>query len=91
MGANHLDNLSPGRHDAECRERSSVDDGLTIHEDFVFGIGTMLHLDLYAQVTSQLRRHTDGVQTGQSIRAITNDDPGHVPLFLISQASLSTP
>ena len=79
MGANHRDNLSPGRHDAECCESSTVDDGLTIHEHFVFAIGAVLHLDLDPQVTSQLRRHTGGVQTGQSVSAITNDDPSHFP------------
>jgi hypothetical protein len=36
MGTNNLDNLSPSRHDAECCEGSTVDDGLTIHEHFVF-------------------------------------------------------
>jgi len=82
-GANSLDNLSSGRHDAECGENSTVDDGLTVHEHFVLAIGAVLHLDIDPKVTSQLRRHTGGVQTGQSIRTITNDNPGHFELLLL--------
>ena len=52
MGANSLDNLSPGWNDAECGEGSAINDGLTIHEHFVFGIGAMLHVDLDPQVTA---------------------------------------
>ena len=77
MGANSLDNLSSGWHDAECCETSTINDGLTIHEHFVFAIGAVLHLDFDPQVTSQLRRHTGGVQTRQSIRAVTNRNSGH--------------
>ena len=94
MGANSLDNFSSGRHDAECCESSTINDGLTIHEHFVFAIGAMLHLDLDPQVTSQLRRHTGGVQTGQSVRAITNDNPGHfdlLPYFTIELGVRLTP
>jgi hypothetical protein len=82
MGANSLDNLSPGWHDAECCESSTVDDGLTIHEHFVLRITAVDHVDINPQVTSQLRRHTDGVQTRQSVRAISNDNPGHFELLL---------
>jgi len=82
MSANSLDNLSSGWHDAERCERSTVDDGLTIDEHFVFAIRAVLHLDLDPQVTSQLGRHTGGVETRQSVRAITNDDPGHFELLL---------
>jgi hypothetical protein len=90
MGANSLDNLSLGRHDAECCESSTVDDGLTIHEHFVLAIAAVDHVDIDPQVTSQLRRHTGGVQTGQSVRAISNDDPSHFDLSSILQASLAT-
>jgi hypothetical protein len=40
------------------------------------------HVDIDPQVTSQLCRHTGSVETRQSIRAITNDDPGHFKLLL---------
>jgi hypothetical protein len=90
MGANSLDNLSSGWHDAECCKGSTVDDGLTIHEHFVLAIGAVLHLDIDPQVTSQLRRHTGGVQAGQSVRAITNDNPGHSNSSLASQSSLAS-
>jgi hypothetical protein len=90
MGANSLDNLSSGWHDAECGESSTVDDGLTIHEHFVLAIATVDHVDINPQVTSQLRRHTDGMQTRQSVRAITNDNPDHFELLLTPQPSLAS-
>ncbi len=61
MCANSLDNLSSRRNDAECRESSTVDDGLTIHEHLVLTISAVNHVDVDPQVTSQLRRHTGGV------------------------------
>ena len=84
MCANSLDNLSSGRYDAEYCESSPVDDGLAIHEDLVLTVSAMNHFDINPQVTSQLRRHTDGVQTRESVRAITNDNPGHFELLLCS-------
>jgi hypothetical protein len=59
--ANSLDNLSSRRHDAECCESSTVDDGLTIHEHLVLTISAVNHVDIDPQVTSQLRCHTGGV------------------------------
>ena len=80
--ANSFDNLSSGWHDAECCENSTVDDGLTIHENLVLTISAVNHVDIDPQVTSQLGRHTGGVQTRESICAIPNDDPGHFELLL---------
>jgi hypothetical protein len=91
MGANGLDDLSSGRHDAECCESSTVDDGLTIHEHFVLAVAAVDHVDIDPQVTSQLRRHTDGVQTRNSVSAITNDDPGHFEPLLIHNRALRPP
>jgi hypothetical protein len=76
-GANSLDNLSSGWHDAECCESSTVDDGLTIYEHLVLAKSAVNHVDIGPQVTSQLRCHTGGVQTRQSVRAISNDNPSH--------------
>jgi hypothetical protein len=39
------------------------------------------HLDTSAQFAAQPRRHTDGVQAGDSIRAIANGDANHVDLL----------
>jgi hypothetical protein len=49
----------------------------------------VLHLDLDPQVTSQLRRHTGGVQTRESVRAITNDDPCHFKVLLCFTTALA--
>jgi hypothetical protein len=89
--ANSLDNLSSGWHDAEYCESSTVDDGLTIHEDLVLTISAVNHVDIDPQVTPQLRRHTDGVQTRQSVRAITNDNPGHFELLVYFTNGLGCP
>ena len=75
--ANGLDNLSSRGHDAECRQSPTVDDGLTIYENLVLSISPVNHVDIDPQVASQLRRHTGGVQTRQSVRAVSNDNPGH--------------
>jgi hypothetical protein len=49
------------------------------------------HVDINPQVTSELRRHTDGVQTRQSVRAITNDNPGHSTSSLASHRAWRPP
>jgi hypothetical protein len=77
MEANSLDDLCSRWHNAEGCESSTVDDGLTIHEHLVLAIAAVDHVDINPQVTSELRRHTGGVQARQSVRAITNDNPGH--------------
>ena len=61
MFPNGFNNLSSRWHDAECRESSTVDDGLTIHENLVLPISPVNHVDIDPQVTSQFRRHTGGV------------------------------
>ena len=80
VGANGLDNLSSRWHDAERCESAAIDHGLTIYQYLVFAIAPVNHLDIDPQVTSQLRRHTGSVKTRQSIRAITNDNLGHLGL-----------
>jgi hypothetical protein len=35
-------------------------------------------LDVNLQCSPELSRHTDGVETGQSIRTIANDDSCHL-------------
>jgi hypothetical protein len=77
MGSNGLDNLPSGRHDTERRESASVDHRLTIDEHFILAIVPVNHIDFDSEVAPKLRRHTDGVQARQSIRAITNGNPGH--------------
>ncbi len=77
MGADGFDNLASGRHDAECRESSTVDYDLPIHKYFVLGVTTVDHIDVDPEVASELRRHPDGVETRQSVRAVANDNPRH--------------
>ena len=89
MGPNGLDSLSPGGHDAQYSESAAVDHRLTIHEYPILAIASVDHVDIDPQVTSELRRHTDGVQTRQSICAITNDNPGHLGLLVRGRSGWS--
>lgn len=86
-GANGLDNLSARGHNTECCESPAVDHGLTIHEYLVLAIAPVNHFDIDPQVLAELRRHPGGVQTRQSIRAITNGDPGHLGFLLRNTAA----
>ena len=88
--ANSLDNLSSGWDDAKCCESSTVDDGLTIDEHLVLTISAVNHVDIDPQVTSQLRCHTGGVQTRQSVRAVSNNNPSHFELLVTSQPSVAS-
>ena len=88
MRANGLDNLPSGGDDPERRERSAVDHGLTIHEHLVLAVLTVDHVDVDPEVTAQLRRHTGGVQARQSVRAIPNDNPGHLQFLRGTRAAI---
>lgn len=78
---NSFDDFPSGWHDAEYCQSPAIDDGLTIDEHLVLAISAVYHVDLDAEVASQLRRHTDGVQTRHSVRAITNGNSGHCQLL----------
>jgi hypothetical protein len=82
MEANSLDNLSSRWNNAEGCESSAVDDRPTIHQHLVLAVAAMDQVDIDSQVASQLRRHTGGVQTRQSVSAITNDNSGHFEFLL---------
>ena len=88
MRPHGLDNLPPGGDDPKRRERSAVDHGLTINEHLVLAVLTVDHVDLDPQVTPELRRHTDGVETRQSIGAVTNGNPGHLALLLGTRTAI---
>ena len=76
-GANRVEDPAPPRDDAQGYQRTAIDHSLTIDDHLVFAIVTVDHIDIDAEVAPELRRHTDGVQSRQSICAVTNGDSCH--------------
>src|SRR5262245_25227015 len=77
VGADCLDDLSSRWHNPEGSQSPAIDDRLPVDEHSVLGITTVDHVNVDSKVTSELRRHPGGVQTRQSIRAVTDCYPGH--------------
>jgi hypothetical protein len=77
MSANGLHYFLRGGHDTEGRESSAINHNLSIDEHFVLGVMTVNHIDIDLQIPTQLRRRTDGVKAGESIRAVANGDSCH--------------
>jgi hypothetical protein len=74
----HLaDNLPCRRHYPEDHEAATIDNYLVVHEDFVFAVMPVDRVDLDPELAAEPCRHTDGMQTGDSERAITNCYAGH--------------
>jgi len=72
------DDLLPCRQHTEKCRRAAVDDCLTVNENLEFSVAAPNHFYLGRKFTTQTRRHTDGVESRYSIRAIANCDPCHV-------------
>lgn len=70
--------LAGRRQDAERGQGPSVHDNLAVDKNFVFTVATMFGVDLDLQLSSQPRRHTDGVKSGNSISTIANNHSGHM-------------
>jgi hypothetical protein len=56
-----LEGSPDGRHDAEESQRASINDGCVVDKDLEFAIPTMDHVNIFAQLSPESRRHTDGV------------------------------
>ena len=89
MGANDLNNFSVGWYNAQCCESAGVDHYFTVHEHLVLAVPSMDHIDIDRQITSELRRHTGGVQARQSIRTITNSNSGHFGFLLARRPTVA--
>ncbi len=61
-GANGVEHFSPGRKHTQRRQRAAVNDGLVVYQHFEFAVPTLDHLHVDAQLASEPRRHTDGVE-----------------------------
>ena len=76
--AHGLDNRTRRWHHPEDDERPSVDHDVAIDEHLVLAVASLDCLDLDSELSPQTRRHTDGMQTGDSERAVPNRYAGHV-------------
>jgi len=74
-------NLATRGENAKNCECTPVDHGLAIDKDFVLAVAPVFGVNLDLQVSSELRRRTDGMESGDSVGAIANDDSGHLQLL----------
>jgi len=72
-----LDDLSAGREDAHHPQRATVDEGLAVELDLELSVAPVDRLHLDAELATDPGRHTDGVQTRDSERAIADGDSCH--------------
>ena len=72
-----FDHLPARRKHAQHAPGTTVNHGLSVNEDLEFAVSTVNHLDIDLQLVPQRRRHTGGIQPGDSVSAITNSDMAH--------------
>jgi hypothetical protein len=72
-----VDDAPRRRHQPEDDRRPPIDDGFAIHEDLVLTVIPPDRFHLDPQLTPDARRHTDGMEPRDSVRAITNGYSGH--------------
>ena len=77
-GPDGLEHLSTGWEHAQKCERSSIDEGITIDQNLELPITAAhdVHVDL--ELTTKPRRHPDGMDAGDSVRAVVNCNPSHL-------------
>jgi hypothetical protein len=75
FGAHGLEHSTGGGQDAEEREIPAIDDNGAVNQDLELPVVTMDHVHVGAQLTANPRRRPDGVQPGDSIRAVPYRDP----------------
>ena len=72
-----FNDLPRRRHQPDDDLRSPVDNRLAVHENLVLAIASRDRIHLDPQLTAEARRHTDGMYSRDSERAITNRYSGH--------------
>ena len=77
-GAHGVENFPSRWKHSKCRERTAVDYRFAVHEHLELTVVAAEHLDFGLQLAPKPRRHTDGVQPGDSIRAIAHGNATHV-------------
>ena len=88
MCTHAIDDRSPRGQYAESRERPAIDDGCSIDDYLEFAVVSMNHVHLDLQRTPNERRHTDGMESRDSKRTVTDCHPGHWPPPCFSRAGV---
>jgi hypothetical protein len=77
-----LDDLAAGREDAHHPQRAAVDEGLAVELDLELSVAPVDRLHVDAEFATDPGRHTDGVQTRDSERAVADGDSSHGNLLI---------
>ena len=82
MGTHALDDFSPRGQHPEGRECTAIDDDCTIDEHRELAVASTNHVHIDLQRTSDERRHTDGMESRDSKRTVTDRHSGHCRLLV---------
>ena len=77
-GVEHF--LRRGKY-SERRQGAALEHRRAVCLDAEVAVGTADHFDVHMQIAPEPRRHPDGVQAGESIRAVADGDAGHQHLI----------
>src|SRR5574338_845873 len=80
--ADRLDNLARRWHHAKQDEWSAVEHRFTVHDDRILAVVSVDRIHLDPKLSTQPRRHTDGVKARDSERTVANRDSGHEHAYL---------
>ena len=69
--------LSRGRHHPNSDQRSPIDDDFAVDENSILAVVPPDRFYFDRELTAEARRHTDGMYSRNSKRAVTNRHPGH--------------
>jgi hypothetical protein len=75
--AHSCKDLASGRNGTQHHEGSAVYYGVTVDQDLVFAVTSVHGVYVNTEFSPEFRRHTDGVEPGQSVLAIANDYSRH--------------
>jgi hypothetical protein len=72
------DYLASRRQDAKSGERSALEHQRSVHQNLEPAVRRTDHSDIRFELTSHSRRHTDGVESRNSVGAGSNLNSGHM-------------
>jgi hypothetical protein len=75
-----LDYFPAGRQHAQKSCGAAIHDGVAVHQYFELAIVAVKHVHISREFTTNPCRHTGGVESGDSIRAETKRNAGHIDL-----------
>jgi hypothetical protein len=78
--SNGIDYFAPRGEHTQSREGAGINHSFPVDQHFELTISAPHHLNFLAQFSTKPGRHTGGVETGHSIRAVANDNASHFHL-----------